>query len=102
MTSRHVELALKKQRLQFESAALRRQLRADIAGIAPVFRAGDAMMSGLLWLRGHGEWVVGIAAVLAVTRPRRLLRWARRGFMAWQAWRRLGRWLQRPPSRDLI
>jgi hypothetical protein len=35
--------------------------------------------------------LIAIAAGLLVARPRRAFRWLRRGFFAWQAWRKLYR-----------
>ena len=87
--SKEVELALRKQRLQFKSAALRRDLAHDISGIAPVFRAAEQVRAGIAWLRANPLLVGGVAVALVVLRPKVCWRWARRGFIAWQAWRRL-------------
>ncbi|MCK9283176.1 MAG: YqjK-like family protein [Rhodocyclaceae bacterium] len=92
MSARLLELALKKQRLQFQSAALRQKLQADVAGLAPLFRAGDSVVSGVRWIRDRPQWVAGVAALLLVTRPHWLWRWTRRGFFTWQTWRRLRDW----------
>ena len=87
--SREVELALRKQRLQFKSAALRRDLAQDFVGIAPAFKAVEQVRRGVTWLRANPELVAGVAVALLVIRPKASWRWARRGFIAWQAWRRL-------------
>ena len=90
-----VELALKIQRLQFKSAALRHALAGDIDGIAPAFRTVDQIRAGIDWLRTHPLLVAAVAMTIVVVRPKAAWRWARRGFLAWQTWRRF-----RPSDRD--
>ncbi len=87
--NKEVELALKKQRLQFRSATLRRDLAEDMKGATPAFRTVEQVRAGITWLRTHPQLVVGIAIAVLVVRPKAGWRWARRGFIAWQAWRRL-------------
>lgn len=89
MSSRDIQLALRKQRLQFKCATLRRELALDFEAVIPVFQAGDRVRSGFAWLRAHPEVIAGLAVALFVARPRTVFRWGRRGFFAWQAWRRL-------------
>ncbi len=86
---RHIELALRKQRLQIRSAALRRELAGHGRALAPAFAAADRVYDGALWIRRHPLVVVAATAALVVARPRRALRWAGRALMAWQTWRRL-------------
>lgn len=84
-----IERALKKQRLQFKSAALRREITRDFDALAPAFRIADRVATGIAWLRAHPQVVLGAAAAVAVARPRAAWRWTRRALIAWQAWRRL-------------
>lgn len=95
MNARRLELALRKQRLQLRSAQLRADFAADAAAFEPLFAAGDQVRDAALWLRNHPAVPVGAGVALLVARPRRLLRWARRGFVAWQAARRVRLWLDR-------
>lgn len=95
MNQRRLELALRKQRLQLRSAQLRADFAADAAAFEPLFAAGDKVRDAALWLKGHPEVPVGAGVALLVARPRRLLRWARRGLLAWQAARRVRLWLDR-------
>lgn len=90
MNSRAVELALKKQRLQLRSAALRGELAMAATGLAPLFATADRIGEGLRWLREHHQLVVAGLVALLVARPRAALRWGRRGWFVWQALRRLG------------
>lgn len=92
--SREVELALRKQRLQFESAALRRSLTTDVAGFVPLANGIDRLRTGWSWLRTHPQVVVAVAVALLVARPRAVLRWTRRGFIAFRAWRALRKRLE--------
>ncbi|MBI4997406.1 MAG: hypothetical protein HZC22_11025 [Rhodocyclales bacterium] len=95
MTSRAIELALKKQRLQFKSDLLRDQWRAHARGLAPVFGAADRVRAGVAWLRRHPEALVGVGVAVVVARPRTVWRWLKRGVVAWQFWRRGQEWLVR-------
>jgi len=92
LSPRLVELALRKQRLQLQSAAQRDALMVAGEGLKPVFAAVDGVRDGVRWLARHPEWLVGGLVVILVARPRLVLRWARRSFFAWQAWRRVSQW----------
>lgn len=96
MSPRFLELALRKQRLQLQSAAQREALVAAAAGLAPVFAVADGVRDGAHWLNRHPEWLAGGIVALLVARPRAVLRWARRGFFAWQLWRKVGEWRSSP------
>ncbi len=87
--NRAIELALKKQRLQFESAALRQALSKDAAGMAPVIHAIDRVRNGLNWLRARPQIVAGVSVTLLVARPRAVFRWARRAYFAFRTLRGL-------------
>lgn len=95
MNPRRLELALRKQRLQLRSAQLRADFAADAAAFEPLFDAGDKLRDAIAWLKRHPEIPAGAAVALLVARPHRLLRWARRGLVAWQAARRVRLWLDR-------
>jgi hypothetical protein len=89
---RDIELALKKQRLQLRSAALRQQMSGQAGALDPLFLTADRLNNGIGWLRRHPEAVVAAVVAIVVARPRRAFRWARRAFFAWQVWRRLQTW----------
>lgn len=89
MNPRFVELALRKQRLQLRSGALRDDLVRYAAPLAPAFGVADHVCDGFHWLRRRPEAVIAGAVALLVARPRLLFRWARRGMIAWQAWRKI-------------
>jgi hypothetical protein len=93
MNSRLLELALKKQRLQFTCDSLRGEWRNHARGLAPAFNAADQVRAGMCWLRRHPEISVAVGIAILVARPRAVWRWARRGVVAWQFWRNGQRWL---------
>ncbi|MDP1735676.1 MAG: YqjK-like family protein [Sulfuritalea sp.] len=90
-----LELALKKQRLQIASDALRADFGRYAAGLAPAFTGADLAVDAAHWLRRHPQVVMGAAVALVVARPKRVWRWARRAFFGWQAWRKLSDLLER-------
>jgi len=100
VSPRQVELALKKQRLQIRSAALREDFSACAAGIQPAFALADRGGAAVRWLRSHPLVPAAALGVLLAARPRTVLRWARRGFLAWQTLRRLRSVLQLAPIRS--
>jgi len=84
-----LDLALKKQRLLMRSSALRENFGQYANTWKPVFAAADRLRNGLRWLRRHPALPVASLVALAVARPWGMLRWARRGWFAWQALRNL-------------
>lgn len=95
MNSVLLEHALKKQRLQFASDALRSDFAHCAAGLAPAFSAADHAVGAARWVRRHPQIVVAAAVALVVARPRRAWLWTRRAFLGWQAWQKLNRLLER-------
>lgn len=93
--SAEVEFALKKQRLQYRSAELRAQFADYAQGMTPVLRAGDAVVEGVRWIKRHPEVIAAAGLAIVVARPRGVVRWARRGVVAWQAWGRVRDWLDK-------
>jgi hypothetical protein len=84
-----VKLALHKQRLQLRCATQRNTLIHHAQGVVPVFRGVDRVIDGVLWVRHKLPVVSALGIVLLVVRPRTTLRWARRGWLAWQFVRRV-------------
>lgn len=91
--NQQVELALRKQRLQLRSAALRDELAGHAAAFAPLFAAGDKVCAGARWLRRNPAATVAVGVALVVARPRAVFRWLRRGVVVWQAWVQTRIWL---------
>lgn len=91
MSSRQLELALKRQRLEFQAAAQRRELAACMRPFMPVISAVDSVHRGIHYLKTHPEISAVAAVVVFILRPSRALRWARHGFSAWRLWGNLRR-----------
>lgn len=95
MNARQLELALKKQRLQFRSDLLRSQWRGHARGVAPMLGVADQVRSGYAWLRRHPEVLVGTGIAVAVARPRQVWRWLKRGVIVWRLLAKGRQWLLR-------
>lgn len=87
--ARLMELALRKQRLQFDSEHLRARCVRGASVIPPLCAGADRIVDGWYWLRARPAIPVAIGVALLVSRPRRVWRWLTRGVAAWQAWRRV-------------
>lgn len=85
-------LQLRQMELRLRSAELRVKLSRDALALRRPLGAADRFYQGYLWLRERPQWLLGgsggLVAVLAVLRPRRLLRWVGKGFWAWQLFKR--------------
>lgn len=86
-------LAERQQRLLERSAALRAGLGADLAALQTPLAIADQARDAAGWLRRHRELLIGGAALIALLRPRRTLRWAARGWGLWRVVRRFQPWL---------
>lgn len=95
MNARQLELALKKQRLQFRSDLLRSQWQGHARGVAPVLGVADQVRSGYAWLRRHPEVLVGAGVAVAVARPPTVWRWLKRGVIVWRVLVKGRQWLAR-------
>jgi hypothetical protein len=92
-------LALEKQRLLLEAANQRLEMSHHVAGLMPIFAAGDQIREGTRWIMRHPEAVAGGIALLAAMRPgvrRFIWRWSVRSFAAWRLWRERSAWFAKP------
>lgn len=86
MNERLLELAHRHGALQARIAEQRRQLAQHVVPIEAALARGDALRHALAWLKAHPGAVGSAVAVAVVLRPRRMWRWARRGFVLWRGW----------------
>ena len=91
-------LWLRRQQLLRQSSELRDRLQAHSAGLVPVLRGADRAWAAGIWLREHPLLPLAAVLLLALRRPRGVLRWARRGWSAWQLWRRVRAAWRRAPA----
>ncbi len=89
MTPRQLELALKRQRLEWQAQSQREDLGRHLQVFLPAFGAADKVRAGAKFLRTHPAWLAGGAVLLVVLRPRKAWRWGRRGVMVWSLWKKL-------------
>lgn len=87
MNRKLLELATRHGALKARIDEQRRVLARHSVPLEAALARGDAVLKGVDWLKHHPA-AVGIAILAAVVaRPRRALRWARRGFFLWRGWR---------------
>lgn len=84
MSTRRLELALKKQMLLLECASQRQQLAQHAAGLQPVFATAERGIEVAQWLRDHIAIVTTVGVAALAFRPRRLWRLGLRGFYLWR------------------
>jgi hypothetical protein len=94
MSPRELELALKKQRLQLQSAALRAHLAQQTRAFEPAAGAVDMVRLGYSFLRGRPYVWVAAAVVLVVAKPSAVWRWLKRGAVWWQAAQQMRGWAE--------
>lgn len=82
-------LAERRERLIAQAAAQRATLAQCIEPWrAPLARV-DQGLNLLRTVKHHPAWIVGGVALFAVLRPARVVKWLRRGWVAWQVLHRL-------------
>ncbi len=89
MDPKALELALRKQQVQFASERLRNELINHLDGVSPMLHTADRLRNGARWLGKHPQVFIAVGIAFIVARPRRALGWARRAFIGWHVWRRL-------------
>ncbi len=85
------ELQRERGRLVERIAAQRETLAVQLVPVVQVLQLGDRIaqtfQSAKQFVQRH-PWAMGsFAAVLALRRPKKLGRWARRGLFLWRSWR---------------
>jgi len=93
MTNAALELALRRQRLQLRSAALRDALAEQSIVLGPPLAAADRAQAGAQWLYRQRGWLMAGVVVVLVLRPRRAWRLFSAGWWLWRTARRLQPWL---------
>ena len=91
---RATALALRQQVLLLRSVELRGRLAADAAVLQRPLALADRVHEGWRWLRANPAAPIAAVVVVAVLRPRRVLRWGLRMWWGWRTLRRLQRRLQ--------
>ncbi len=88
-------LAQRRQQLLDRSAVLRQRLGQDALALRGPLALADQVRSGWRWLQAHPQWAGLGMVLLAVWRPRRVVRLGGRLWAGWRLWQRLQRWRAR-------
>lgn len=86
MNSKLLELATRHGALRARIDEQRRVLAKHAVPLEAAFARGDDVLKGVDWLKHHPLAVGAAVAVAVIARPRRAMRWARRGFFLWRGW----------------
>ena len=88
------DIVLRQQRLLARSAQLRSTLTDQTQALEESLLWIGKASSSLAWLRQNPQWPLGAVLLLAVLRPRRVMRWGSRMWWGWQTSKRVRHWLE--------
>lgn len=94
MNPQIVEFALRKQRLQMRAEQQRADMLGRLEGIESVLNLVDAVRDSVSGLRQHAPLLSAGALLFVVLKPRLALRLARRAWLGWMVYRRIGHSLE--------
>jgi hypothetical protein len=86
-----IDIMVRRERLLGQCAAQRDDLAVLAQQLAGPLQVADRVLAGVHYLRRHPVVLGGAVALFAVIQRRNLWRWVRRGFVAWRAYRLLGK-----------
>jgi len=89
MNPKSTELAQRRARLVAQAEAQRTTLAQSIAPWRGPLALADRGLAALRYLRSHPVLPIGAAAMVVVLRPRRAVKWLRRGWVFWGVLRKL-------------
>ena len=84
-----IDIVRKREQLLARCDAQREYLDGLAQEFAGPLKIADRAVAGVRYLREHPLVLGAAVAVLAVVQRRDLWKWARRGYLAWRAWRAL-------------
>ena len=91
MNHRLNDLHLRRGRLLERIATQRAALGFELEPVAAALHSTDRLLgrvhAAVDYLKAHPTVVALGFAALAITKPRRTLRWSRRAYAVWQTWR---------------
>ena len=83
MDSRHIELALRKQKLQLRAEAQRTDVTQHLAGIDGALDRVDSLRDNLAWAKDKIPVLSIALLVVLAAKPRLTLRLAKRAWVGW-------------------
>jgi hypothetical protein len=90
MNPRLVEFALRKQALQFRAQTQREDMLSRLEGVEDTLDTVDRLCTNLAWARQQVPLFSAAAVAVVLWKPRLALRVARRAWLGWALYRRLG------------
>lgn len=87
--ARRKRLLARREQLLLRSTVLRYRMGHQARAWQAPLAVADGVGDSLRWLRANLAWPSAALGLLAVTRPRLVLRWGVRGWAAWRWWRRV-------------
>jgi CHAD domain-containing protein len=84
MSEKLHRLAERRERLVAQAAAQRMALAQSIEPWRIPLAVADQGLAALRFLKRHPAWIVGGGILIAALRPVRVVKWLRRGWVAWQ------------------
>ena len=84
MDSRHIELALRKQKLQLRAEAQRTDIAQRLAGIDGALDRVDSLRDNLAWAKDKIPLLSVALLVVLAAKPKLTLRLAKRAWVGWQ------------------
>jgi hypothetical protein len=86
MNERLLQLASQQGLLKARIEAQRLSLAEQTEPLENALARGDTVLQGVDWLKHHPVAIAAAVAAVAVARPRKAWRWAKRGFFVWRSW----------------
>jgi len=86
MNSKLLDLATRHGLLKARIEEQRRALARHSVPLEAALARGDTVLKGVDWLKHHPAAIAVAVTAAVIARPRRALRWARRGFFLWRGW----------------
>jgi hypothetical protein len=85
--SQMTEILARRAQLLARAAVERERISVQLRAWEAPLALADRGLAAARYIRRHPQWIIGLAVVLAILRPRRALAWARNGLVAWRTWR---------------
>jgi hypothetical protein len=89
MSERLIKLAERRATLIARAENQRDALGQATVPLRVPLELADRGLAGIQYLRQHPEWLAGGAVLALLLRPRRIITWAQRGWLAWRFTRSL-------------
>jgi hypothetical protein len=84
-------LLQRREQLMLRSTRLRQDLSTQVQVLRRPLGVVDQARDGLHWLARHPEWPLGVALLLVLMRPGRVLRWSSYALQGYALYRRVQR-----------